>query len=63
MSFTEAKKFLGNNLFNKALLNWSLEELFKTMENSECVFSGADQAYEAIFRFRIFELGNGQETI
>jgi len=63
MTLTEAKKFLGHNLFTKALMTWSLPQLFKTMEHSDCVFSGADQAYEAIFKFRVFELGNGMDTI
>jgi hypothetical protein len=63
MSMLEAKKFLGNNFFKQALLTWSMKELYQTMLHSDCILSGADEAYEAIFRFRAFETAEGKKFV
>jgi hypothetical protein len=50
MSLDEAREFLGE--YFDIAMSWDREELERTMNASLCVLSGADEAYEAVYRYR-----------
>ena len=49
----EARRFLGGGFFRKALLEWSLEELQRTISHPEACLTDAGDCYEAILRSRL----------
>lgn len=52
-SLKRAREFLGSRFFREALYVWSLDELRATANHPEAWLTEAEDAYNAILRFRI----------